>query len=319
MLKTHYGMVIDRKTVRRNILDLIDCGFEINYRETARQSNASMDGESNIMSDFYLEHDFTDGELRLLIDSILFSKHIPRNQRTELIKKLENLTSVHFSSRVKHICTVPDSLSNNQQMFMTIEAIDEAINLNRKVAFNYNTFNSELALSPRLDAQGNIRTYIMNPYQIAALNGRYYLICNNDKYDTVSNYRIDRISGISILDEPRKPMAEVKGLENGFDLPKHMAEHIYMYSGESDIVVFKLKKEMISEMLDWFGRGISITDRDDDSVTVRVTVNLAAMRKWALQFALYVEIIEPVSLRDEVIEDIRRAAVNYGITASDLA
>ena len=33
--------------------------------------------ESYILSDFYLCREFTDGELRLLIDSLLFSRHIP--------------------------------------------------------------------------------------------------------------------------------------------------------------------------------------------------------------------------------------------------
>ena len=33
--------------------------------------------ESYILSDFYLSREFTAGELRLLIDSLLFSQHIP--------------------------------------------------------------------------------------------------------------------------------------------------------------------------------------------------------------------------------------------------
>ena len=33
--------------------------------------------ESYILSDFYLSREFSDGELRLLIDSLLFSQHIP--------------------------------------------------------------------------------------------------------------------------------------------------------------------------------------------------------------------------------------------------
>ena len=33
--------------------------------------------ESYIPSDFYLSREFTDGELWLLIDSLLFSQHIP--------------------------------------------------------------------------------------------------------------------------------------------------------------------------------------------------------------------------------------------------
>lgn len=40
---------------------------------------------------------------------------------------------------------------------------------------------------------------------------------------------------------PVKPMKKVKGLENGLNLPKHMAEHIYMFTGESAAVTFRAK------------------------------------------------------------------------------
>lgn len=43
--------------------------------------------ESYILSDFYLSREFTDGELRLLIDSLLFSQHIPYSRCRELVKK----------------------------------------------------------------------------------------------------------------------------------------------------------------------------------------------------------------------------------------
>ena len=56
-----------------------------------------------ILSDFYLERDFSDAELRLLIDSLLFSKHIPYSQCKELIEKLEGLSNKYFEAKVKHI------------------------------------------------------------------------------------------------------------------------------------------------------------------------------------------------------------------------
>lgn len=87
-------------------------------------------------------------------------------------------------------------------------------------------------MHPRRRSDGTVREYVINPYQMAAVNGRYYLICNYDKYDTVSNCRLDRITDIRMSDTPVKPMKLVKGLENGLNLPKHMAEHIYMFTGE---------------------------------------------------------------------------------------
>ena len=50
-----------------------------------------------------------------------------------------------------------------------------------------------------------MREYVINPYHMAAREGKYYLICNYNKYDDVTNYRIDRICDIEILDEATKP------------------------------------------------------------------------------------------------------------------
>ena len=74
---------------------------------------------------------------------------------------------------------------------------------------------------------------------MVATNGRYYLICNYDKYDSIANYRVDRMTNIKILDDARKPIESLK--EGGLNLPKHMAEHLYMFAGDSVHAKFKGK------------------------------------------------------------------------------
>ena len=234
ILKNEYDMVVDRKSIKRNLMDLIDLGFEIEYSESVRLVPNKVTGqleENCFLSDFYLVRDFTDSELRLLIDSLLFSKHIPYSQCKELIGKLEGLSNRYFRARVGHIRTMPDLSLHSQQLFYTIEVLDEAIGKGRQVSFTYNSYGTDKKLHPRRDSAGNVREYIVNPYQIAAANGRYYLICNYDKYDNVAHYRLDRITNIKLLPTPAKPMEQVKGLERGFDLPRHMAEHVYLFAG----------------------------------------------------------------------------------------
>ena len=310
ILKTEYMMNADRKSVKRNLMDLIDFGYEIEYSESVRMVPNPKTGEleeSYILSDFYLVRDFTDGELRLLIDSLLFSKHIPYSQCKELIEKLEGLSNQYFKARVKHIRTMPDNAPQNRQLFLNIETIDEAITSGKQVSFNYNEYGTDKKMHPRKDKNGNVREYIINPYQIAATNGRYYLICNYDKYDNVANYRLDRITNIKLLDTPVKPIKQVKGLENGFNLPKHMAEHIYMFGGESTPVTFVAKKYIINDIIDWFGKDVEFSNETEYDVTVRVNVNLEAMRRWAMQYALHVKLLEPKSLSDEIRNDLSQA------------
>lgn len=316
LLKSRYNMSADRKSVRRNILDLIEIGYEIEYSEAVRMVPNKITGEpeeSYIWSDFYLVREFSDSELRLLIDSLLFSKHIPYSQCKELIEKLEGLSSRYFEAKVKHIRTMPDSFPSNKQLFYTIDVLDEAISQGKQVSFCYNRYSTDKKLHCEKNADGEPKEYTVNPYQLAAANSRYYLIANYDKYDDVSHYRLDRISDIRILETPVKSMKKVKGLENGLHLPEHMAEHIYIFSGESIPVVFKAKKYIVGDVLDWFGKDIRFYDETEDEVTVCVTVNEMAMRRWGLQYALHTKIISPVSLAQQIKEDLTMALENYKI------
>lgn len=54
-------------------------------------------------------------------------------------------------------------------------------------------------------------------------------------------------------------------------------------------------------------------DETEEEVTVRVTVNLEAIRKWALQYALHVKVLKPERLVDMLKEDVKRAAEYYGL------
>ena len=38
ILKSEYSMTVDRKSIRRNILDLIDFGYDIEYSESTRMT-----------------------------------------------------------------------------------------------------------------------------------------------------------------------------------------------------------------------------------------------------------------------------------------
>ena len=308
-LECEYSQAVDRKAVKRNLVNLIEFGYNIEYSETVRK-NKNGDKET-IYSDWYLERDFNDAELRLLIDSLLFSKHIPYSQCKKLIEKLEGLSNTYFKAKVKHIRTMPESMPVNKQLFLTIEVLDEAIGKGQQVSFTYNEFDVDKKTYPRKDSEGNVRDYIINPYQMAATNGRYYLICNHDSHNGVSYYRLDKITNIKILESKVKDKKLIKGLKNGLDLPKHMAEHIYMFAGESVRVKFRAKRHITGQIIDWFGDGVAFTDATDDVVIVTVQVNESAFYYWALQYGPYVEVLEPEGLRGKVKDAILGMAKKY--------
>jgi len=309
ILRSEYDMEADRKSIKRNLMNLMDFGYDLEYTENTRYGK---DGEEEVIyTDWYLNREFSDAELRLLIDSLLFSKHIPYSQCKELIDKIEGLSSNHFHSKVRHICNLPIDQPKNSELFYTIEILDEAIEKGKKVTFYYGDYSTDKQLHLRTAHNGKPRLYIVNPYQMVAANGRYYLIANFDMYDNVSHYRLDRIRNIKITDDSVKNQHLVKGMEYGLDLPKHMAEHVYMFSGESQRVVMKTSPSMAGELIDWFGNNVTFTEETKDSVIAHVTVNLQAMRFWALQYAPYVTVLEPKELVDKVREDLETALEKY--------
>ena len=167
-------------------------------------------------------------------------------------------------------------------------------------------------LEPKTGEDGKALIYKVSPYQLAAANGRYYLISNTDPHDNISTYRIDRIKDAKLLDEPAKSKRDVPEMVS-FDLPKHMAEHIYMFPGPSERVTFRMKKRVINDVIDWFGTDVRFSDETEDEITVDVRVNHDAMRLWAMQYARHATILSPQSLADEVKKDIVEAAERYGM------
>lgn len=316
ILKTEYNMTIDRKAIRRNILNLMDCGYNIEYTETIRMVPNAKTGEveeSYIWSDFYLEREFTNGELRLLIDGLLFSEYVPTCQRRELVKKLEGLSNMYFHSRVNHIVSLPlKDRADNKQIFFNIEILDEAISKKRKVSFNYLEYGTDKKLHIKKRNDGVKRNYIVSPYQMAAREGKYYLICNYDKYNDISNYRIDRICNIQILDESIKPFAMLEwGNGQYLDLASYMKEHPYMYSSESVRVRFRINRPMISDIMDMFGGDVCFLDEDETGVTVSTVTNERAMEQFAMNFSPDVVILEPQRLRDKIRENLKKSLKYY--------
>lgn len=315
ILKTEYNMTTDRKAIRRNLMDLIDFGYEIEYSESVRMVQNPRTGEleeSCILSDFYLVREFTDGELRLLIDSLLFSTHIPYNQCKELVGKLVGLSNTYFRSRVQHIAKMPEDKLDNKQIFLNIELLDEAISRQRKITFHYLEYGTDKKLHRKVRPDGTVREYLISPYQMAAREGKYYLICNYDPYDDISNYRVDRIADITILDESAKPFERLKW-SNGktLNLAAYMKEHPYMYSADNIRVRFHVCRAMISDVIDMFGTDVLFSDEDETSVTVSTMTNELAAEQYAKNFGPDVVILEPESLREKVKEDLKRALDCY--------
>lgn len=322
-------MAVDRKAVKRNLLNLIEYGSNIEYREVSRKDifrkkdSVSYKGISDfadkeiseddlLWTDFYLKQKFTNEELRLLIDSLLFSKHIPYSQAKELIKKLESLSNIYFKSCSQYIYPLPVERTDNKQVFYNIAILDEAIRKKKKVLFEYAEYHTDKKMHLKKREDGSVREYIITPYQMAVQEGKYYLICNYDKYDDISNYRVDRIRNIQILEEKGKPFETLKWSgHQPMNLNEYMKEHVYMYSSENAFVKFRIVKAMISDVIDLFGKGVNFSEETDTHVSVSVHVNERAAEQFAKNYAPDVVILQPKRLRDKLRDDLKKAWEAY--------
>ncbi len=299
-LEIEYDMTVERKAVKANLEDLINDGsYNIEYATKVRFTPNAKTGEmekNEILTGFYYNAVFTDSELRLLMDSVLFSKSIPAGHKRDLLNKLRDLSNKYFKFSMANIQSyASDDREISKELFYTIEMLDEAITKGLQVKFLYNEYGADKKLHHRLNEDGEVREYIINPYTMVANSGKYYLICNYDKYDNLSHYRIDRISNIEILDTPRKPKNQVEGLV-GLDVAKYMQEHIFMFGGKSIRAKFEMPKYLISDVLDSFGANVDFKDLGNDTVLASVKINENDMRYWARLYASQIKITEPKEL-----------------------
>ena len=329
ILKKEYEMPVDRKAIKRNLLNLIEYSSSIEYREVSRKEifrkksvvsdEDSLDLEDKgipeddlLWTDFYLKQKFTNEELRLLIDSLLFSKHIPYSQAKKLITKLESLSNIYFKSRSQYIYPLPVERTDNKQVFYNIAILDDAIRKKKKVLFEYAEYHTDKKIHLKKREDGSVREYIITPYQMAVQEGKYYLICNYDKYDDISNYRVDRIRNIQILEEKGKPFETLKWSgHQPMNLNEYMKEHVYMYSSENAFVKFRIVKAMISDVIDLFGKGVNFSEETDTHVSVSVHVNERAAEQFAKNYAPDVVILQPKRLRDKLRDDLKKSWEAY--------
>ena len=291
-MEKDYGAVCDRKTISRNITDLMDAGYEV---------------EHDVGGYYFAGRPFEDSELRLLIDSILASGYIPKKQANDLVDRLINLSSNHFKKRVRHIYSL-DNLERAERndLFWNLECIGESIEENRKIAFYYNKFGDDKKLHRTTENK-----HVVNPYYITIANGRYYLVGNNDKYDDITHFRLERISDVEILKEIRKPKEKIWDFKDGQGLSKHMLEHVYMFSGPSVHVILKVTPDGINDVIDWLGRDVGIR-KEGDFLLVDTVTNKQAMKYWAVQFGEKVEVLEPADLRESISRMVSQLHEKYG-------
>ena len=112
LLKLNYDVECDRRSVKSNVEALKAFGYEID------------------MEDGYclLERDFEESELRMLIDSVLFSKNISQSVAQTLINRLKEQGNRYFRAKVPYIYSLPEMrYADNTQVMYNLDVLNTAI------------------------------------------------------------------------------------------------------------------------------------------------------------------------------------------------
>lgn len=292
-LKSIYDVEIERKTISSSISLLIDYGYDINKLER---------------KGYYLgERELNENEIKYIIDSLLSSKSISSKDAIRLSNKLNSILSKYQRKDYSYIYKSKElNKLSTSDLFLNMEIINEAINENKQISFTYLFYNQDGKLIKRKDGY----KYKVSPYYLINNYGKYYLLSNIEKYSTPSYFRIEHMMEIEILDNKRKEINKTS-LGPNFNISNHINDHIYMFG--SNIVTTKIEildKWAITYIYDWFGKNAKIINQKDKKYAY-IKSDETAFIYWFLQYQQYFTIIDPINVKEKIINIIKESLNRY--------
>lgn len=294
------GLGCDVKTVYRDIAVLREAGADILFTRKPRPGY------------FLGKRPFELPEVRLLVDAVLAAPFITQRKTAELTGKLRGLMSdSQADEMLRQVCFEKRMKFDNEEIYYSIDAIERAIASGKKLSFFYQ--HMQIARGRVRPAPG--RRFVVSPYALVWDSDRYYLAGNYEKYDSVGNYRLDRMRGAEVLKENARPFREVSDYRDYFDTADYVSKTFQMYHGERTTVELRCSAEILENVLDRFGSGLCILHSDERTFTIRAEVREGeGFERWLLQFGGGAEVLSPQSLRDRMAEKAGELAALYGVT-----
>ncbi len=277
-----YMRKVDRRTVYGCISALTELGYDI--------SDYADNGKGYCL----LSRDFSQAEIRLLIDAIYSCEYISGKQTEELLGKLRRFLSSYERKNFSYTNIIKtEKKSLNPEVFLNIEILEEAINDKKQVSFTYLDYDYDKKLKPRRE-----KPYTVNPYAMLCEGNHYYLVLISEGHTEPSFYRIDMMKNIKILEKP----IEISKRDADLDSVKKV---VYAHSGKQQSVSLRCRKNVLRYVIEEFGSDISIKENPDGSFDAVVRTATEGLVYWALQYLQDVEVLSPKDVRDKIIEALK--------------
>lgn len=288
-----YDIEAERKSIYSDIESLQQFGVDI-IREK-KQSNY-----------YYLgAREFELAELKLLVDSVQASKFITHKKSNELIQKLKALTSKYDANALQRQVAVHKRIkSKNESIYYSVDAIHEAIKTKKKIDFKYYSYDVDKAFKPRR----NGALYSVVPFALSWADENYYLIGYYDRYEDVSNFRVDRMSDVHVSEENAE---RLPAYEN-FDVIEYINKIFGMFGGKTESIKLKFANDMINMVIDKFGKDIVIYNKSETHFCISLELAVTnTFFSWMVIFGDKAEILSPQSVRTAYKEYLSDICAKY--------
>lgn len=269
------GIPCDRRTVSQDVATLNDLGYEVMSTMVSHEKG------------YYIEdRSFSVPELKILIDAVHASSFITEKKSQELITKLAALAGSHRGEVLtRSMVAFNTRKHSNEHIFYNVDHLEDAILRQKKILFRYFDLDENGQRIYRRDGH----RYVVEPVALVFNEDNYYLTCYSSRHNSTSNYRVDRMDNVEVLDESCG--------EEAIQLRNQVAEYteqaFKMYGGEQTDVVLEFKRNLIGAVYDRFGedtRMIAAGDRYIATVRVRLS---PVFWGWVFQFAGEMTILSP--------------------------
>lgn len=287
-----YGVSASRKTIYDDVNVLREAGVEI---LSGRGSNS---GYRLVGREFQL------AELSLLANAVSSAKFLTEKKSAELLKellkKISRLTGRYEGRQLQrevYIANRPKSM--NEKIYYNVDTIHKAIAEKKKISFMMFDYD----LRKRMIFREGVR--ICSPYALCWNEEKYYLVAYYEKYGRITNFRVDRMTDIHILNEPAEKQPR------DFSLSEYLSSTFSMFSGNSEDVRLRFDNDLINAVIDRFGKKVPIYPHGDDQFETVVKVKTEQPQPffgWIFKFGTKARIIEPAHLIDEYQKMLKEAA-----------
>ncbi|SHI81960.1 helix-turn-helix transcriptional regulator [Lutispora thermophila] len=298
------GIDVSKKTIERDIDFLSTGNFFVTEEKRSKKTYymANKFGLENIT--------FSPSELI----SLHFIKELLKSYSTldigntaihlvdRIIAQLPQLDKAYLEN-LKEIFKVNETFISSEKNINqeTIDIVKKAIGLNKSLFIKYYSFNNDEVTERKFD-----------PYIIEIYDGCYHLIGYCHLRNSIRDLRVSRIIEAQLSDE-------------SFERPKNFYQNYKKgrfgkLSGEEKIkLLLKFKgkaaryvKEYESKKADYL-----VEERDGSLIFEKNTTMTPEILKWVLSFGSDVLVLEPESLREQVVQEARKIMERYGEVVED--